>query len=278
MCFATVNPAAHKITILAANSRAKEFNCSSCNPANQSKPLLPQIISIDTRGVWGKNGDGCRDNGESANLSRTRHAGHSSQTISTISKRGSADTLGNKSRVPRGFRIVSQETCVNETHHRPAKLAVRSHAMLSTTMEQRSLLIILVGCTIGVISVAARSSRTSRFRKGKELRRGSSNDIKPTAIATWDFGKIAVDAAAKLLEDGSSAVDATEAGGVQVGQRTSILGSTSFAPGLSALHNHSRKGRHVSLVTSREIKSRLKWTKLKVQIRYVCKSLRPRAR
>lgn len=66
------------------------------------------------------------------------------------------------------------------------------------------------GCTLAACSVALGNTRSSRRRPvERESRTGS---VQPTAVATWRFGKIAIDAAAAMLEDGGTALDATEAG------------------------------------------------------------------
>lgn len=80
--------------------------------------------------------------------------------------------------------------------------------MISLGGSSRSLLIIVVGCTLAVFSVALGNTRSSR-RRTVERKIGQSV---PTAVATWRFGTIAVDAAAAVLEDGGTALDATEAG------------------------------------------------------------------
>eukprot|EP00752_Nemacystus_decipiens_P001486 g1460.t1 len=77
--------------------------------------------------------------------------------------------------------------------------------MISLGGASRSLLVIIVGCTLAAFSVASGSTRSSRPAERK-------TGPQATAIATWRFGKIAVDAAAAVLEDGGSALDATEAG------------------------------------------------------------------
>lgn len=92
----------------------------------------------------------------------------------------------------------------------------------------RSLLFLLAGCVIGAVSFAAGAVSSSRsksklFSESSTLHHqkdgeGNVRDdwrktkVQPTAIATWMFGKIAVDAAKGLLEDGASALDALEAG------------------------------------------------------------------
>lgn len=101
--------------------------------------------------------------------------------------------------------------------------------------NSRSFLVVVLGCTVGVLSFvvgAARNSKSlannlsSHANKGHV---GSSGDgdsftrpctrkVRPTAIATWRFGEIAVAAAKGLLEDGASALDALEAG-TTIGQR-----------------------------------------------------------
>lgn len=127
----------------------------------------------------------------------------------------------------RGVRSGSRETCVETSRHGIDPRSLRTGGSLempSIIIDQQSLIVVLVGCAVGVISVAARSARNSRFRDGKEVRPGSSNDVKPTAIVTWNFGEIAVLAAATLLEDGSSAVDATEAGKVRKAKRELDVG------------------------------------------------------
>lgn len=96
----------------------------------------------------------------------------------------------------------------------------------------RTLLFLLAGCAVGAMSFAAGAvsssrskSRTKLFGESSTLHHqkdeeGNVRDdrrkakVQPTAIATWMFGKIAVDAAKGLLEDGASALDALEAGPV----------------------------------------------------------------
>lgn len=105
--------------------------------------------------------------------------------------------------------------------------------MSSMAGSARSLLVILVGCTVGALSavVAARASRAHNdnlasrpgqhcddARGGPSRGRGSPEGdgrllkVRPAAIATWLFGEIAVDAAKDMLEDGAAALDALEAG------------------------------------------------------------------
>ena len=81
--------------------------------------------------------------------------------------------------------------------------------MISLGGSSRSLLIIVVGCTLAVFSVALGNTRSSRRRI---VERKIGQESVPTAVATWRFGTIAVDAAAAVLEDGGTALDATEAG------------------------------------------------------------------
>ncbi|CAM9121842.1 unnamed protein product, partial [Ectocarpus fasciculatus] len=107
--------------------------------------------------------------------------------------------------------------------------------MISLPRTSRGLLVALVGSLLMVVSAAVTSTRHSRRttagsggggsssssrsssrssggpRDGAEAE-GSSTEVLPAAIATWRFGKIAVDAAAELLADGGTALDATEAG------------------------------------------------------------------
>lgn len=84
--------------------------------------------------------------------------------------------------------------------------------MTSLGGSSRSLLVILVGCTLAVFSVALGSTRNSRRRPAERKIGAGSARVQPTAVATWRFGKIAVDAAAAVLQDGGTALDATEAG------------------------------------------------------------------
>lgn len=82
--------------------------------------------------------------------------------------------------------------------------------MASLGGSSRSLLAILVGCTLAAFSVALGNTRNSRRRPiEKKMETGK---VQPIAVATWRFGKIAVDAAAAVLQDGGNALDATEAG------------------------------------------------------------------
>ncbi|CAN0480546.1 unnamed protein product [Ectocarpus sp. 12 AP-2014] len=113
---------------------------------------------------------------------------------------------------------------------------------ISLPRTSRSLIVALVGSFLMVVSAAAvTSARNSRRNTGsssssssggggggggggdstsRSRRRPhdgaeaevSSTEVLPAAIATWSFGKIAVDAAAELLADGGTALDATEAG------------------------------------------------------------------
>lgn len=94
----------------------------------------------------------------------------------------------------------------------------------------RSLLVLLVGCTVGALSFAVDSRRSSRslIAHGEdEVHKDGAGDVgmsgvrdvvhgggcvRPAAIATWRFGEIAVDAASSLLQDGGTALDALEAG------------------------------------------------------------------
>ena len=82
--------------------------------------------------------------------------------------------------------------------------------MTSLGGSSRSLLMIVVGCTLAAFSVALENARSSR-RKPVERKMGPGS-VQPTAIATWRFGEIAANAAAAVLEDGGTALDATEAG------------------------------------------------------------------
>lgn len=82
--------------------------------------------------------------------------------------------------------------------------------MISLGGSSRSLLMILVGCTLALFSVSLGHTRSSK-RRPAERNRGKGS-VTPTAIATWRFGKISVDAAAAVLQDGGTALDATEAG------------------------------------------------------------------
>lgn len=75
---------------------------------------------------------------------------------------------------------------------------------------------VLAGCALA-LSVAMGNTRKSSCSpaEGKAGQKGCGavrSNAHPTAIATWRFGKIAVDAAADLLQDGRTALDATEAG------------------------------------------------------------------
>lgn len=88
--------------------------------------------------------------------------------------------------------------------------------MINLENCSRSLLVVLAGCVLA-LSVAVRNPRESRCRRtGGETGQDGGEDVQtnpqPTAIATWRFGKIAVDAAAALLQNGGTALDATEAG------------------------------------------------------------------
>ncbi|CAM9175978.1 unnamed protein product [Ectocarpus sp. 6 AP-2014] len=108
---------------------------------------------------------------------------------------------------------------------------------ISLPRTSRSFLVVLVGSFLMVVSAAVTSARNSRrntassssssggggggggstSRSRGRPRDGveaevSSTEVLPAAIATWSFGKIAVDAAAELLADGGTALDATEAG------------------------------------------------------------------
>ncbi|CAN0577394.1 unnamed protein product, partial [Ectocarpus sp. 12 AP-2014] len=107
---------------------------------------------------------------------------------------------------------------------------------ISLPRTSRSLLVALVGSFLTVVSAAVTSARNSRrntassssssgggcggdstSRSRRRPRDGveaevSSTEVLPAAMATWSFGKIAVDAAAELLADGGTALDATEAG------------------------------------------------------------------
>ena len=85
--------------------------------------------------------------------------------------------------------------------------------MISTGSSSRSLLVLLVGCTLAAFSIALVETRNAKRRPTD--RRGDKerpSNVQPTAIATWRFGKIAVDAAAAVLQDGGTALDATESG------------------------------------------------------------------
>lgn len=82
--------------------------------------------------------------------------------------------------------------------------------MISLVGSSRSLLMIVVGCTLAAFSVALGNTQSSRRRPVE--RKVGPERAQPAAIATWRFGKIAVDAAAAVLEDGGTALDATEAG------------------------------------------------------------------
>lgn len=97
--------------------------------------------------------------------------------------------------------------------------------MISLPRTSRSLLVALVGSILMVVSAAVTSARNSgRTSSSSSSNRSSgrpldgaeaevsSTEVLPAAIATWRFGKIAVDAAAELLADGGTALDATEAG------------------------------------------------------------------
>lgn len=89
--------------------------------------------------------------------------------------------------------------------------------MISLENSSRSLLVVLAGCALA-FSVTVGNTRNSRCRpaEGKAGQQGGStacgSNAQPTAIATWRFGKIAVDAAADVLQNGGTALDATEAG------------------------------------------------------------------
>lgn len=89
--------------------------------------------------------------------------------------------------------------------------------MINLENSSRSLLVVLAGCALA-FSVTVGNTRNSRSRpaegKARQQGRGTGfrSNAKPTAIATWRFGKIAVDAAADVLQNGGTALDATEAG------------------------------------------------------------------
>lgn len=87
----------------------------------------------------------------------------------------------------------------------------------------RSLLVLLVGCTIGALSFAVGDRRSPRPPTAhREDETGNDSGVgvgvvhgvgaRPAAIATWRFGEIAVDAARSLLKDGGTALDALEEG------------------------------------------------------------------
>lgn len=81
--------------------------------------------------------------------------------------------------------------------------------MISLEGSSRSLLMIVLGCSLAASSIALGKTRSSKHRP---VERKIGPGVKPTAVATWRFGKIAVDAAAAVLEEGGTALDATEAG------------------------------------------------------------------
>jgi len=90
--------------------------------------------------------------------------------------------------------------------------------MMSAGSSSRSVLILLAGCTLAAVAIALRETRSAR-RRPTERRAGKGraggerrSSVQPTAIATWRFGEIAVDAAAAVLQSGGTALDATEAG------------------------------------------------------------------
>ena len=90
----------------------------------------------------------------------------------------------------------------------------------------QTLLVLVAGCTVAVLSFAAGAGSSQSKSKAKLFgespsRRHAVQDksddvrhekVQPSAIATWMFGEIAVDAAKVLLEDGATALDALEAG------------------------------------------------------------------
>lgn len=81
--------------------------------------------------------------------------------------------------------------------------------MISLEGPPRTFLMVAVGCTLAVFSVALGNTRSAKRPTTVEKKIGRTQ---PTAIATWRFGKIAVDAAAAVLEGCGTALDATEAG------------------------------------------------------------------
>lgn len=103
----------------------------------------------------------------------------------------------------------------------------------SETLERLMTLLVVLGCLVGVLSFASGCGGVSHrchphgskgATESDVIRRlskdasgpGPDRTIKaqPTAIATWSFGEIAVEAAKECLADRGRAVDALEAGTV----------------------------------------------------------------
>lgn len=110
---------------------------------------------------------------------------------------------------------------------------------MSAGSSSRRMLFLLVGCSLAAFSIALGETRNARRRPTeRRAEKGSAGGERlpkhiPTAIATWCFGEIAVDAAAAVLQNGGTALDATEAGVTAVEKDT----QNQYYVGLGGLPN-----------------------------------------